>query len=200
MPGTVYQQQDFATALQNLLPRGKVWPRDPDATMTAFWAAMAGTWKRLSDAALGIANDSPPFQLNQMLPEWEYTLGLPDDCAPANQSVQQRVAAVVAKFSAGGGQSVQYFINLATAMGYTGCTITQNAPARFGRTRFGSPYGGPGWFFLWTLNAPNIPVIHAEFGVSHFGDPYYSLQGNELECTIERYAPAHTVVLFSGHA
>lgn len=185
----------------NLLPRGRVWPRDPDSTQFAFWNAMAGTWKRNSDAAIGLLNDSPAFSLNQMLPDWEATLGLPDDCAPAGQSIQQRVQAVVAKFTAMGGQSAAYFIALAEAMGYPGVTITQYAPARAGRSHCGDPCGGlVGWFFVWTVNAPTLAVIYAACGIAHCGDPLYGLQANELECTIEKYAPAHTVVLFSGHA
>ena len=201
MPGPQFSQSDFQQALLNLLPRGFVWPRDPDSVQYNFWNAMAGTWYRNSVAAVNLLNDSPPFSLNQMLPDWEMTLGLPDDCAPANQSIQQRVQAVIAKFSSNGGQSVNYFISLAEAMGYTDVTITENAPARCGITTCGEPCAGSeGWYFLWELNAPNIPVIYAACGISHCGDPLYSLQASELECTIERYAPAHTVVLFSGHA
>ena len=201
MLGPVFAQSDFQQALMNLTPQGRVWPRDPDSTQYAFWNAMAGTWKRNSDSAIGLLNDSPPFSLDQMLPDWESTLALPDDCAPAGQSTQQRVAAVIAKLSALGGQSVAYFIALAEAMGYPNVTITQYAPARCGRTTCGEPCAGlVGWFFLWVLNAPTLPVTYAACGIAHCGDPLYSLQGTELECTIERYAPAHTVVLFSGHA
>lgn len=199
MPGQIYSQQDFTNALLNLLPRGRVWPRDPDSTMFAFWEAMAGTWKRNSDAAIGLANDSPPFSLNQMLPEWELTLDLPDDCAPAGQTIQQRVNAVVTKFAASGGQSAAYFIALAEALGYANVTITQYAPFRVDRSTVETPLYDEGWFFVWTLNAPDLPVVYFTVDITTVESPLYSLQGDELECTIEKYKPAHTIVLFSGH-
>lgn len=201
MLGPVYQQSDFAKALLNLLPRGRVWPRDADSVMSAFWMAMAGTPKRNSDAALGLLNDSPPFSLAQMLPEWEATLGLPDLCAPANQSVQQRVQAVIAKLSATGGQTTAYFLSIAAALGYEGVTITEDAPGRCGITTCGEPCNGlVGWYFVWTVNAPSLAVIFAQCGLAHCGDPLYGLQDNELECTLNHYTPAHTLVLYTGHA
>lgn len=200
MVGPVFTATDFATAFQKLLPRGKAWPRDPDAVQTQFWMAMAPTYQRQTAAALALLLDSPAFQLNQMLPEWEAALGLPDICAGPNPSLEQRVAQVVAKFTLQGGQSVAYFIALAAKIGYPGVTITQYAPARAGRSHCGDPLCGPPWAHTWLVTAPTIPVFYAACGISRCGDPLYDLGANELECTINRYAPAHTIALYAGHA
>lgn len=200
MPGSIFSSADFLAALQALLPRGKAWPRDPDAVQTEVADALSPTYARQSAASNGLLLDSPPFQLDQMLPEWEATLGLPDPCAGEAQSHAQRVSQVLAKLSGPGGQSVAYFIQLAALLGYANCTITTYAPFRCGRSDCGDPLGGVGWFFVWLLNAPDLPVTYFQCGQSTCGDPLYALGGDELRCTINRYAPAHTVVLYSGNA
>lgn len=195
-----FSNSDFLAAFQKLLPRGYAWPRDSDAVMTKFWSSMAPVYARQSQDSSNLLLDSPVFQLNQMLPEWEQTLGLPDPCAGASPSLAQRVAQVVAKLSIPGGQSVQYFIDLAETLGYPGVTITEYSPAAAGRARCGDPCGGAPWAHVWLVTAPTLPVFYAECGISRCGDPLYDLVGDELKCTINRYAPAHTIVLYAGHA
>lgn len=195
-----FSQADFTAAFQKLLPRGLVWPRDPDAVQTEFWSAMAPTYVRNSVAAAGLLQESPAFNLNQLLPEWEATLGLPDPCAGESQSLAQRVAQVVARFANTGGQSIQYFLDLAESLGYVDVVITEYKPARAGHSRCGDPDCGEPWAFVWLVTAA-LSVSYARCGISRCGDPLYSINGADvLECNINRYKPAHTYVLFGDAA
>jgi uncharacterized protein YmfQ (DUF2313 family) len=201
MPAAVvplYSAEDFATAFQNLLPTGRVWPRDPDALQTDFCEAMAPTIQRVANAGAGLIADAfPEFPVN-LLPEWEATLGLPNPNYGPVTTLQQRQKLVYTKFIALGGQSVQYFLDLLTSLGYIGCTITQYAPFRAGKSRAGDPCYGAGWIFTWLITSPSLSVTYFRSGQSSAGDALYTINGGTvLEGIIEEFAPAHTNPLFA---
>jgi uncharacterized protein YmfQ (DUF2313 family) len=130
-----------------------------------------------------------------MLPEWEATLGLPDPCAGEAPTIALRQAQVAARFIAGGGQSIAFFVGFAKTLGYD-ITITQFAPSRFGRP-FGSPFGGVAWAFAWQVNAPQFTVATFNFGTGNFGDPFASWGNTVLQCELQRLSPAHTIITFN---
>lgn len=189
-----YSAADYLRALQALLPRGRVWPRDPDATQTKTLSGFTPVFERLTARANNLLIDAFPGTTYELLPEWEETLGLPDPCAGAAPSTQQRASQVVARLTATGGQSIAYFKAVAAALGYA-ITITQFSPSRFGRP-FGLPFGGTAWAFAWQVNAPTFTINSLQFGGS-FGTLFASWGNNVLQCELQRIAPAHTTVLFS---
>lgn len=73
---------DIAVALQALLPRGPVWPRQPGAALTRVTSGIAATVHRVHARALALLVDAFPATTYELLPEWEETLGLPTRCAP----------------------------------------------------------------------------------------------------------------------
>jgi len=194
MPAPNYIAADYLRALQGLLPRGRVWPRDPDATQTAVLSGFTPVFERLTARANNLLIDAFPGSTYELLPEWEATLGLPDPCAGEAPTTQQRVAQVVARLTATGGQSIAYFKAVALALGYE-VTITQYSPSHFGRP-FGLPFGGTAWAFTWQVNAPTFTINWLQFGGS-FGTPFASWGNNVLQCELLRIAPAHTTLLFS---
>ncbi|MDE2104744.1 MAG: DUF2313 domain-containing protein [Patescibacteria group bacterium] len=195
MTAPIYSNAEFAAALQALLPRGRAWPREAEAVQAQTVAALAPSPRRVTDAARALLVDAFPPSTEELLPEWEESLGLPDPCAGESPDVPTRRAQVVARLAAFGGQSIAYFVALAKAIGYD-ITITQFTPFRFGDT-FGSALNGIDWIFAWQVNAPQFTVTYFELGSSVFGEPFASWGNNVLQCEINRLAPAHTIVLFS---
>ncbi|WP_454871799.1 YmfQ family protein [Paraburkholderia xenovorans] len=194
MPAPNYSAADYLSALQVHLPRGRVWPRDPDAQQTKVLAGFTPVFARLNARANNLLVDAFPPTTYELLPEWESTLGLPDPCAGEAPTTQQRVAQVVARLTATGGQSIAYYTAVAAALGYA-ITITQFVPSRFGKN-FGTLFGGTAWAFAWQVNAPSFTVATLQFGGA-FGSPFASWGNNVLQCELQRFAPAHTTVLFS---
>lgn len=187
---------DFLAALQALLPRGKVWPRDPDASLTKSLNGLTPTYARQTSRSNQLLVDAFPVTTIELLPEWEATLGLPDPCAGLSPTIYARRAQVVARVKAQGGQSVLYFIALAAALGYT-VTITQFAPARAGQTRAGMPCNGPAWAHAYRVNAPLNTVVRARAGTSKAGEPLAYWSNTVLECELRQVMPAHAVIIFS---
>jgi uncharacterized protein YmfQ (DUF2313 family) len=177
MPVPQLTADDYARARKNLLPRGRAWPRDPDAILSEVMDALSPTYERSGAAAGSIPTDVSPATTTNFVVEWEETLGLPDPCTAPNSTLAQRKAAIYAKFIASGGQSKDYFIAIAKALGFT-ITITETDP------------------YTWVVHAPAVAVIPFHLGVNICGDPFWTLGTTELECRLRTIMPAHTVLQF----
>jgi uncharacterized protein YmfQ (DUF2313 family) len=196
MAAPFYTAADYLSALQALMPRGRVWPRDSDATQTKALSGLTPTYARQNVAANNLLIDAFPSTTFQLLPEWEETLGLPDPCAGASPTLQGRRSQVVARFTGIGGQSAAYMIAYAASLGYS-ITITQFVPARVGQSRVGQPLNGEAWAHAWRVNSALNTVVRSRVGSSVAGDPLASWGNNVLECELKEIAPAHTTLIFS---
>jgi uncharacterized protein YmfQ (DUF2313 family) len=182
---------DYFWQFQRLLPRGRVWHRGWGTVEAAHILTLMPTWARLDGRALGVITDAFPFTTNDLLPEWEATLGLPDPCTGPLDTIQERVDAVCAKFRARGGQSKDYFIAIAESLGFDGVTIDEFPPA--------SPTD-PGQVYTWRVNIfTGTDVRYFRAGESVAGDRLVTWGSTLLECELERLAPAHTEIIFAYH-
>jgi uncharacterized protein YmfQ (DUF2313 family) len=187
---------DFLAQFQRLLPRGRVWQRGWGARQAEALLTLMPTWVRLHGRANTLIGDAFPCSTFELLPEWEASLGLPDECIGALDTIQQRQAAVCSKFTARGGQSEQYFIDLAAAAGYEIEAILDFAPFRVSIDSVGEPLNGEEWAYAWVVIAPPTTVTYFRTGASTAGEPLAAWGDKTLICLIERYAPAHTIPIF----
>lgn len=187
---------NFLAAMQALLPRGRVWPRDADAVQTQVLSGLAPCYERQTARANYLLIDSFPSTTYELLPEWESTLGLPDPCAGAAPTIPQRRSQVIARFTNIGGASIPYFIGFAESLGYT-VTIEQYSQARAGQLRAGMPCCGYDWNFASKITAPLNTVVRAKAGAMAAGDPLVSWGNAVLECEFRAIMPAHTIPIFA---
>jgi uncharacterized protein YmfQ (DUF2313 family) len=176
----VFTQADYLFAMQALMPRGRVWPRSPGATQTQVLAALAASFWRVSVAAGELIQDAFPSDTDQLLPEWQATLGLPDPCIgpPATLAIAQ--AQVIAQFANAGGQSIAFFVALAAQLGYA-ITITEFTGAQAHH---------------WQVNAPGASESFFHVGINTAGQPLSVDPNTALECIFNRLKPGHTTVSF----
>lgn len=191
-----YTAADYLGALQSLLPRGRAWPREPDAAQTRALSGLTPTPARQNLRANQLLVDAMPTTTVELLPEWEATLGLPDPCAGIAPTLQARRAQVVARFAGSGGQSIGYMKAFALNLGYT-ITITQFIPARAGILRAGMPLCGNDFAHAWRVSAPLNTSVEFRAGVSAAGEPLTSIGNTVLECELKEISPAHTSVFFT---
>lgn len=188
---------EFLQQFMDLPPPGRAFSGDPDTVQAQVFTPPANALANLhAGAMLLLEQEADPSYTEQLLPEWETDWGLPDECTPANPTVAQRRAALLAKIASQGGQSKAYFIAVAAAMGYT-ITITECKPFRLGSSKFGDPLGGPGWQFVWIVNCPQITFRPFKLGSSKFGEPFGVISATDLQCRLNMIAPAHTLLLFN---
>lgn len=195
MPTPTFSADDYLSALQSLLPRGRVWPRDAHAPLTGTLTGLSPVYARQTARAAALLVDAFPSTTHELLPEWQATMGLPDTCTGAPASLQDARNQVVAKLTAVGAQSARYFVNVAAAMGYT-ITTRHYAPFRAGQSRCGQQLGTYDWMYTWSINAPLNTVTSFRSGQSTAGEALSVWGNNALECALQRLAAAHTVLQF----
>jgi uncharacterized protein YmfQ (DUF2313 family) len=200
----------YARVLRQLLPTGPAWIIEPDDVRAKALLAMAEELARLDARGDQLIEEMDPRTTLELLGEWERAVGLPDDVVteiPA--TITERRIAVLQKLTASGGQSRQYFIDLAATSGFN-VTITEYfkdvAAARCGTMRCGlfRVYSTDA-AFVWQVNvdlsSPGLagglqPSVWFRCGIWRCGERLRSWNGPILEDIIRRYAPAHTTVLF----
>lgn len=192
-----YMIEDYTKALISLAPQGLAWNWKPNSVMYAVLRGLARSYQSSDLDAIQLINGAFPKTATVMLPEWEKTLGLPDDCAIGEMdSLPKRQGAVVSKLVSSGGQSKAYFINYAAELGYT-ITITEFRPARCGISACGDPLNGEDWPFVWRVNAGKTVISYALSGVSYCSDPLRSWGNRYLECMLNKLSPPHTILQVS---
>lgn len=185
---------DYLAQLQALLPPGAAWTREADAILTKLLTALADELARVDGRADDLVDQLDPRTSNEMLTDWETILGLPDVCADALSTIQERRAAAYATLTATGGASRLYFINLAAALGYE-ISITE-----YFRFTAGSPTGAPltnddDWRHTWRVNGGT--TFRSFTAGSQAGEPIRAWGNALLECAIAMRKPAHTKTIFS---
>ena len=186
---------DFTRIMLALMPRGRIWPKDADATQAATAQGITGAYVQQTARANNLLVDAFPGSTTELLPEWESTLGLPDPCMGDNPTLQQRRAQVVARLTTNGGQNAAFYIAYAAALGFQ-ITVTNYAPFRAGQSKAGQQLGTTDWFFTWSINAPQNTVTHFAAGQSTAGEPLATWGNEVLECEMENLKPAHTILQF----
>ena len=118
-------------------------------------------------------------------------LGLPDECSDsAEDTVEERRAAVLAKLVGIGGQSPQYFLDVAADLGFE-ITIEELSPFLIGDL-IGDPLYDEAWRFTWIVNASEFTIRSFLVGSSRIGEPLRTWGNEVLECVFARLKPAHT--------
>ncbi len=215
---------EFTHAFMAKMPRGEVWPRDPESTLVRFVAGLMGIvelWAREVYAFL-VIEAFPPTSF-RLLPDWERVLGLPEPCFPAAQTLEERRLQVREKLARRpGGQSRVYFIGLAERLGYhqpgpaesdleaelefqvgrlDQVRITEFRPFMAGVSRCGDPTWNIAphkMRFCWIVNVPGDRLTWFRCGASRAGvDPHLKIRrADDLECVLHKLKPAHSNLIF----
>lgn len=80
---------DWLHALQQVMPRGKAWPRELNANLTKFLRAFAARLSRVEGDADSLLEEMRPETTTQLLTDWEEYLGLPE-CQPLSSTISAR--------------------------------------------------------------------------------------------------------------
>lgn len=186
----------YTAQLQQLLPTGPAWTRDPAATLTAVLAALAAEFARVDARADDLLAEIDPETTYELLEDWERVLGLPDGCTPVLGTISERRAALIQKLAGLGGQTPAFYVALAAALGFT--VVIHEFDPDVDDYSPGLDITGGKWRLVWrveVLDQTDFTLFRA--GVSAAGDRLTEGGALDLECVIRRAKPAHTLVLFS---
>lgn len=195
MSQPLFMAADYTAALQALLPRGRVWPKDLSALQTALCAGLAPSLERVDAEAQFLLQDTFPTTAVEMLPEWEESTGLPDPCAGEAPTLQQRQAQVGARVANAGGQSAAFFRTYAANLGYQ-VTVQTFGPFRVSQAAVGMPVADVAWAWAWAITAPLNSVTYFEAGRSAVGEPLAAWGNTVLQCELSTIQPAYGQLIF----
>jgi uncharacterized protein YmfQ (DUF2313 family) len=201
---------DYATAFLSLLPVGPAWPRDPESTLARACDGLSRYWGTVDGRAADLLErESDPRKTFELLTDWEDAWGLPDPCFKEPQTLGERRAMLLLRMTMLGGQSREFFYKVASWLGYT-IRIGEFAPYMTGISQCGDvpdAIGKPRWQlgppeirFYWTCIVDNAKLTWfrtspsgGEVGV----DPHLIIGlATDLECVLNRWKPAHTLILY----
>jgi uncharacterized protein YmfQ (DUF2313 family) len=178
--------EDFTRLLMSLLPPSKFgfFTRSLYSDSYKYYKGVATEFVRVDQRMQDLLYEALPSYINEMLEEWENEYGLPEAGFSLANTDDGRRAEIKAKFLEVGRQDVNYYIQIAEALGYT-ITIEEFSPAWMHVVTMGDPVGGQENLFYWKV------LIDLDYITS-------SSQVNisKLIYKIKRVKPAHTMVLF----
>lgn len=187
---------EYADQLKALLPPGMAYQFEQDSTLAGLLLAMADELARVHGLSDQLLEESDPRTTSALFLEWENDYGLPDLCNNELPSMVERRQLLLAKVLGLGGQSPQYFIDLAAVFGYE-ITITEFFPFRVDGSAVGDALWDDEWRHVWQVNAPLDIITEFTVDESAVGDALRQWGNERLECVIRRARPAHTTVLFA---
>lgn len=165
--------EDYADALQALLPLGQAWPRDIDGPLMQTVLGLTRIWGDFEIRASKLLEmESDPRLTIELLPDWERNWGLPDECYSEPLTIDERQRALVQRMTIQGAQSREFFIEVAAYIGYS-ITITEYRP-------FFIAMDGCGDCRVFGVVTSDEPVMENEWGQTILGEGGAPVADGEL--------------------
>lgn len=190
-------REQYTELLKGLFPMGLAWPRSVVTRFHKLFQGMAEEFVRY-DQRVGtdVLNEGDPSETLELLTDWERFVRLPDDLQTSlGETVDQRRRDILRKLTFRGGQSRQFFIDLAATFGYS-VKIDETFPFRMGRGRMGDRLYDVDWIHHWRIVADSATATYFRMGQGRMGDRLRTFENGPLEAVIGSAKPAHTVLHF----
>lgn len=192
-----YRQQLFA-----LLPQGIVWAEGRNSVLQSLLAGEAQEFARIDGRATALPIEADPRQAVETFEEWEASYGLPSSCAPADQSMADRRAALIGRIVGQGGMTAQDYIELAEGLGYQGvqilefreATVEVETPTGHTGAVIGDDMNSADWDFTWRVLLPAGVVRQSVIDEAVIGDPLRSWGDELIECSLRHAAPSWLIL------
>jgi uncharacterized protein YmfQ (DUF2313 family) len=134
-----------------------------------------------------------------MLANREEKAGLPEGCLGTTpQTIEERRNFLLAKWALPGNQSTETMIAIALVLGYV-ITIHEykDEVFRVETSTVQTPLYGDDWMFAWKVSTSGGVIRYFRVGQSKAGDRLVTTSNAQLECFMEQYKPARTVLSFT---
>jgi len=188
----------YRRQLYQLLPPGVVWPEADDSMLQRLLLGHAQEYARVDSRAVALRDEADPRQALYLFEEWERSYGLPSRCAPADQSLADRRAALIGRIVGRGGLRPQDMIELAEGLGYEGvqvleprqATVEVIGAAGYQGAVIGDAVYGEEWAHVWQVLIPGSVIRESLIDQSEIGDPLRSWGDVLVECALREAAPS----------
>jgi len=191
MAESKYKLFQYTAALKALLPRGRVWSRENTGIQHGVIEGLAKAFQQMDEDAVQLLVDAFPATTTALIDEWNLTLGLPDFCFGAPDSIEQNRQYIVAKLIADGGQTVDYYNSLAASLGLKTLIREFDTEHYDADAPPGLIVNHEDWCHTWKVvvdaNSPALIEFNGDETAIRNSSAF-----NALSCLLGRYKPAHT--------
>lgn len=185
----------YGEQARKLLPRGLAWTASKgtnfEGVLRGLGSEVAHADARAGDALLEV----DPRTTEEMLADWERILDVPGNCGELAPNVTLRRFQLVTKLTAQGGQTTDYYVAQALALGFQ-IEIEEFPIFSAGNALAGNAMNTGGAVAAWHVHAPTHTPFLFSAGESGAGEALYELDTTVLECHLHAIKPAHTVLFF----
>ncbi len=178
------------------LPIGGVFDaaREEGTTFRALIEGLGTEYLRTEENIFDVCEEMDPQITDDLLPEWERSVGIPDSCFSTAGDIERRRQAVLLKLGGFRVQTAQDFIDLAAVLGQ----VIEIEPGAIGGAypmRYPGRYlgGAKGARFTMIVHFPN--TTNTKYNQLYPGP--YGVATGIVECIIQRTAPSTVTVIFS---
>ncbi len=213
MAATAGKLAQYKELLVNLLPKGRLWRPKDQPKFSALLDSTAQELCRVDDRFAQLIQEIDPRTASEALDRWETVLGLPDECTPSNQTLDERRNQILQKLTNIGGLSKTFYEFVGLQLGFTivvenrlnfvagraraGDLLTNYFNRHFvAGTVAGTPLAEIGWRFFFNVEMPITASEHFVAG-SLAGEPLRLFSNELIECTMRKLKPAHAGVFFT---
>lgn len=198
---TISLRTKYLNLVRKIFPTGKAWERifDADSTLSKLSDAYADELSKIHDRANTLIREVDPRSTSELLTDWERLLGLPDQCdTTEGQTIQERRTRILQVLTTRGGQNEAFYKELASNFGFSVDVISaEDQPPFVAGSKAGDRLTNGNWRYAFVIKAPAEFLIRFRAGQGAAGDPLIKVGNDTLQCLMEKYKPAHTIVLFS---
>lgn len=162
----------------------------------AIYSGFARSLSEGEEAAERLVNEIDPRAANYLLHDFERVLGA-DPCGrDFNVSTTaQRQRRAHQRWTATGGQSIPYFIEIARNLGVD-IRIEEFWPSIANDMVAGTPLIPEGEQFIWRVKLKLAKPVFFISGSSEAWERLYDFALSDVECVLRRLKPAHTTLVF----
>lgn len=188
---------DFLEMIWELYPKGAAWIREP-GLLNKVNTSIAAELEAVNHRTNKLIDEADPRTTFEMLEDWEFNYGLPDECTPLGATLKQRRNSLVAKINFLGDMRPAAYKSIASELNYD-VDLVEWRPFICGASECGSidMIGNEDIRFVWNLDIYGVAQSFFESGVSICGDPLGSWDdADELICRINKQKPSHTKVFY----
>lgn len=179
---------DWLYALQQVMPRGKAWPRERSADLTRLLRALAQRLNRAEADGDALQPEMRPESTLQLISDWEGYLGLPE-CAMTGITFDDRRRSIVEKYHRKGGLAPWQIEAVAAALGFT-VKVKVILPHHCMRNCMYPLYPAR---YRWLLQVDVQDIHGGRFTcMDNVTTPLLTDRARNLECVLTRYRLAGT--------
>jgi len=185
-----------ADMLARHMPEGQVWENkfNTDSNLGKLILGLSCEYLRLSYLIENVVNEIDIKKTNNLINEWQESVGIPDSCIDGEGSLEEKRQDVILKINSYGGiQTAQDFVDLAELLGFTAVVSNGVKHGIF-------PLAFPIRFFDSRKTAVHTILVDLEevrevFPIT-FPIPFTSNVTGLIQCLFKKLVPANCQVIF----